>query len=211
RNIFISGIGTGIGKTLISAILSESLNADYWKPIQAGDLDNSDSIKVKNLLSNNNSKIYEERYKLNTPASPHYAAELDNIEIKLNDFILPESKNDYLIIEGAGGLLVPINNKDTIIDIIGHLNSECILISENYLGSINHTLLSYEALKLRDVNVLGIIFNGESNPATEEIILKKTKLDLIGNISKLDHINKETIKKEANNITANLKRILSGN
>ena len=169
RRIFVTGIGTDVGKTVVSAILTEALEADYWKPIQAGDLDNSDSIKVQNLISNEKTVIHTEVIKLNSPMSPHAAAQIDNLEIKLSDFKLPETNNN-LIVEGAGGLMVPLNDNDLIIDLIEVLDVEVVLVSQNYLGSINHTILSLDALKNRGIKVLGVIFNGVENTETEKYI-----------------------------------------
>ena len=182
--LFITGIGTNVGKTITSAIITQALEADYWKPIQAGDLDNSDSHKVKSLAFSLNksvipsavegivskSKIFENSYKLNTPASPHLAAKIDGITIDLKKIIEPKTKN-HLVIEGAGGLLVPLNDADCVIDLI-QKDYKVILVSRHYLGSINHTLLSFEALKSRKIEVAGIIFSGDENKASEEIILK---------------------------------------
>lgn len=193
KTYFVTGIGTEIGKTISSAVLVEKLNADYWKPIQAGDLDNSDSIKVQNLISNSISIFHPESYRLTQPFSPHYAAELDGIEIDLNKITIPETENN-LIIEGAGGLMVPINQKDLMIDLIQKLGIEVILISKNYLGSINHTLLSIEALKNRNIPIKGIIFNGIKTEASESIILERTQLQFLGRIPEMENISKSTIK-----------------
>ena len=111
RKLFVTGIGTDVGKTIASAILTEALQADYWKPIQAGDLEHSDSIKIKSQISNSKSHIFENSYQLNTPASPHYAAQLDGIAIDINQIKEPKTSN-HLVIEGAGGLLVPLNDTD---------------------------------------------------------------------------------------------------
>ena len=178
--IFITGIGTDVGKTIASAIVVEALEADYWKPIQAGDLDNSDSHKVKSLVSNGKTVFHENSYKLNTPASPHYAAAVDGITINLKQIKEPET-NNHLVIEGAGGVLVPLNNTDCVVDLI-QKDYKVIVVSRHYLGSINHTLLTFEALKIRKINVAGIIFSGDENKATEEIILKKTGAKFIGRI-----------------------------
>lgn len=193
KTYFVTGIGTEIGKTVSSAVLVEKLKADYWKPIQAGDLDNSDSLKVQNLISNSVSKFHPEVYRLTQPFSPHYAAELDGVNIDLNKIIIPQTINN-LIIEGAGGLMVPINRKDLMIDLIQKLSVEVILISKNYLGSINHTLLSIEALKSRNINVKGIIFNGVKNEASESIILERTQLNYLGRIFEIENMNKLAIK-----------------
>lgn len=178
--IFITGIGTDVGKTIASAIVVEALEADYWKPIQAGDLDNSDSHKVKSLVSNSKTQFHENSYKLNTPASPHLAAQLDEIIIDLKKIVEPKT-NNHLIIEGAGGILVPLNDNDCIVDLIKK-DHKVIVISRHYLGSINHTLLTIEAIQNRKISVAGIIFSGDENKATEEIILKKTDAKFIGRI-----------------------------
>ena len=196
---FVSGIGTEVGKTIVSAILVEALKADYWKPIQAGDLEQSDSIKVRNLLSNESTQIHPESYRLKRPMSPHAAAKKEQVAIELSSITLPKT-NRPLIVEGAGGLLVPINKKECIIDLIKHLQTEVILVSKHYLGSINHTLLSVEALKYRDIPIKGIIFNGAPNHDTESIILSKTGLNMIARIPTMDSINKQGIKTIAEHI-----------
>lgn len=178
--LFITGIGTDVGKTIASAIVVEALEADYWKPIQAGDLDNSDSHKIQRYISNNKTVIHDNSYKLNTPASPHYAAQLDGIVIDLNQIKEPKTDN-HLVIEGAGGILVPLNDKDCIADLI-QKDYKVIVVSRHYLGSINHTLLTIEALQNRKIKVAGIIFSGDENKATEEIILKKSGAKFIGRI-----------------------------
>src|SRR5476649_1485023 len=149
KPLFVTGIGTGIGKTIVSAILTEKLKADYWKPIQAGDLDNSDTLKVKSLITNTSSKIHPEAYRLTQACSPHKAAAIDGITIDQKNILLPVTDNK-LIIEGAGGLMVPLNNNFLMIDLIQQLNAGVILVVKHYLGSINHTLLSLEALYSRD-------------------------------------------------------------
>lgn len=191
-NYFITGIGTNIGKTVASAILTEALEADYWKPIQSGDLGNSDSLKVKNLITNTKSKIHPETYRLNHAMSPHAAAKLDNITINLDKIYFPKTKNN-LIIEGAGGLMVPLNEHELIIDLIKKLNVEVILVSQNYLGSINHTLLSLETFKVRKLKIKGIIFNGKPNLETENYILNYSGVKCIGRIDEHKTINKEVV------------------
>ena len=143
--LFVTGIGTEVGKTVIAAILTEALEADYWKPVQAGDLDYSDTHKVRDLVSNDKSVFHPETHALHHPMSPHAAAERDGVEISLDDFQLPQTENN-LIVEGAGGLMVPLNSKDCIIDLIEKLDIEVVLVSRTYLGSINHTLLSVEGI-----------------------------------------------------------------
>lgn len=189
--LFITGIGTDVGKTITSAIITQALEADYWKPVQAGDLDNSDSHKIQRYISNDKTIIHENSYKLNTPASPHLAAKIDGITIDLKQIIEPKTEN-HLVIEGAGGLLVPLNDNDSIIDLIKD-DYKIILVSRHYLGSINHTLLSFEALKSRNLKVAGIIFSGDENQASEEIILNKTQAKFIGRIDNEPYFDQNVI------------------
>lgn len=197
RNIFITGIGTDVGKTIVSAIITEALQADYWKPIQCGDLHFTDTDKVKQLVSSKKTVFHPEAYRLKTPASPHYAAQLENKKIRLGKLKAPETENT-LIIEGAGGLLVPYNYRgDSMLDIISENHAEVIIVSRNYLGSINHTLLTLELLLAKEVKILGIIFNGDYTPSTEEIILKKTKVPFLGRIKNEFILNKQIVKEYA--------------
>jgi len=203
--LFITGIGTDVGKTIASAIITQALEADYWKPIQAGDLDNSDSHKVKSQISNPKSQIFENSYKLNTSASPHLAAAIDGITIDLKKIHEPATKN-HLVIEGAGGIFVPLNNQDSIIDLI-QKDYKVLLVSRHYLGSINHTLLTFESLKNRNIPLAGIIFSGDENKATEEIILAKTKAKLIGRIENEPYFDQNVIKYYADLFRENLLNI----
>ncbi|RDC57709.1 dethiobiotin synthase [Pedobacter chinensis] len=196
---FITGIGTGIGKTLISAILTEKLKADYWKPIQSGDLEKSDSMTVSDLISNSKTIIHQESYQLTQPLSPHLSARLDGIEINLNDILIPDTEND-LIIEGAGGLMVPLNERDLIVDLIKKLEVEVILISQNYLGSINHTLLSINLLNQYGIKIKGIIFNGDENRETERYIQQYAKIKKLGYVPGLINVDKQEIIKAADHI-----------
>ncbi|WP_333599166.1 dethiobiotin synthase [Flavobacterium sp.] len=178
--IFITGIGTDVGKTIAAAIITKALEADYWKPIQAGDLEYSDTHKVRAQVANTTSVFHPNAYALNTPASPHLAAELDGITIDLKKISEPKTKN-HLVIEGAGGVFVPLNESDCVIDLI-QKDYKVIVVSRHYLGSINHTLLTIEALQNRKIKVAGILFSGDENQATEAIILKKTGVNFIGRI-----------------------------
>lgn len=187
QNIFITGIGTDVGKTLVSAIVVEALEADYWKPIQAGDLDTGDAHSIQKLVDNQKTVIHPNAYALNTPASPHFAASEDGITIELNKIKRPETQNT-LVIEGAGGLLVPLNDSETILDLILP-EDKIIVVSRHYLGSINHTLLTIEALKNKGLSILGIVFNGNENKATEAIILQKTSLPMIGRVEDEPYID----------------------
>jgi dethiobiotin synthetase len=181
KSYFITGIGTDVGKTVVSTILTESLEADYWKPIQSGDLDYGDRDRVKALIKNTKTTFHPETYRLNTPASPHYSAEIDGIRIDLNNINIPDTHKN-LIIEGAGGIFVPLNEQETVLDLIKKLDIPVILVSRNYLGSINHTMLSINALKQNNIEIAGIIFNGEPNAATEKWILDNSGLKCLANI-----------------------------
>ena len=196
RKLFVTGIGTGVGKTVVSAILTEALKADYWKPVQAGESYNTDTMKVQRLVSNKVSVFHPESYRLTGFMSPHAAAAIDNVIIDF-DNIRPPDTDKTLIIEGAGGLMVPLNDDKLVIDLIKYLNAEVILVSQNYLGSINHTILSIEALINRNINVSGLIFNGKPNNTSENIILNRSGLKCLGRIDEEKEINKETVFKYA--------------
>lgn len=194
KQFFITGIGTDVGKTVASAILVEALEADYWKPIQAGELENTDAQKIKSLISNSNSFIHPETFLLSTAMSPHAAAEIDNIKMVRTDFSIPETSNS-LIIEGAGGVMVPINDEYLILDLIERLDLEVILVVSNYLGSINHTLLTINALNSRNIPIAGIIFNGEPTPSSKEFILQYSRLKCLLTIQEEKVLDKKTILK----------------
>lgn len=191
---FITGISTNVGKTIASAILVEALEADYWKPIQAGELDNSDTKKVQSLVSNSKSKFHPNAFALKTPMSPHAAAEIDGIDIHLNQIKAPKTKNN-LIIEGAGGLLVPINDTQTVLDLI-QPNYKVIVVSRHYLGSINHTLLTVNLLKEKGFDV-SILFSGHEHKTTEDIIKEMTNVPIIGRIDEEPYFDKNVVKEYA--------------
>jgi len=203
ESYFITGISTDVGKTLVSAMLVEALEADYWKPIQAGELENTDTHKVESLVSNANSKFYKSTYNLVTPMSPHAAAEIDGIKIISKKIIRPKTKNT-LIIEGAGGLLVPLNDTETIIDLI-QPKDKVIVVSRHYLGSINHTLMTLELLKQRKLNVFGIVFSGDKNETTETIIKKMSGVSILGRIEEEPYFDKNVIKEYAEKFMEKIK------
>ena len=199
---FITAIGTDSGKTLISAIVTEAIQADYWKPMQSGD-SQRDADTVASLITNDYSLIYPEKYLFKTPVSPHWAAEIDGIEININDLILPETDNN-LVIEGAGGLMVPINYKNQFIaDVIAHFDAEIILVSNLYIGSINHTLLTINEIKSRGLKVKGIIFNGPANINSEEYILNYSGYKCLLKVNQEKEINQAIVKQYAIKLMAN--------
>jgi dethiobiotin synthetase len=202
KQFAITGIGTDVGKTVVSSIVAEALKATYWKPVQAGDLDNSDSIKVSNYTSN--VKVLKEAFRLTEPMSPHAAAEIDGVKIELSDLTLPQVESNF-IVEGAGGLMVPLNSDGlTFADAIASWNLPTIIVSRHYLGSINHSLLTAEVLKSKGVQIAGFIFVGDENRATESIILKHTGLKMIARIPMADKLDKTFIAEQAEKIRPQL-------
>lgn len=178
--LFVTGIGTNVGKTLVSAILTEALQADYWKPIQSGTIEGQDALTVERLISNPKSKIHPESYLLKEPLSPHYAAKIEGVEIQLNKMEIPKTSN-YLIIEGAGGVLVPLNQHDFVIQIAQQCNAEVVLVIQNYLGCINHSLLSINYLLTNGYKLKYLVFNGDFEDEVKQIIL--------ANVNKVKHID----------------------
>lgn len=190
-NIFITGISTDVGKTLAAAIVTQALEADYWKPLQSGGMEHSDRDEVTRLVSNSNSQFHPERYFLRTPMSPHAAAAIDGVTIELDQLTRPETTN-HLVIEGAGGLLVPLNDHHTIADLI-QPDDKVILVSSGYLGSINHTLLSVELLKARGLTCAGILYNQVALEGTIEIIEQMTGIPTLGHLEKIAELTPEYI------------------
>ncbi|WMX16379.1 MULTISPECIES: dethiobiotin synthase [unclassified Aureispira] len=199
KQYFVTGIDTDVGKTIVSAVLVEALQADYWKPVQAGGLDFTDTNAVQELVSNPTSHFFEEAYRLNTPASPHYAAEVDQLTIDFHSIKIPDTKHN-LIIEGAGGLFVPLNDDFLIIDLIQRFNVPVVLVAKFYLGSINHTLSSIDALQKRNIPIAGIIFNGPITESSKKYILNYTKIPCLGCIPWLDNFSKKEVVKYAKTV-----------
>jgi dethiobiotin synthetase len=192
----IAGISTGVGKTLVSALICEATGADYWKPVQAGDLQNSDSIIVKKLVNNKGLKIHPEAYRLLEAASLHYAAELEGIRISREGINLPVTDKP-IVVETAGGLLSPLSENFFNIDLASHLSLPVILVVNNYLGSINHSLLSVEALRERKIKIRGIVFSGKKVPHAENFILKHSGLPLLFSVPFLSNPDADTISGQA--------------
>lgn len=207
--IFITGIGTDVGKTIVSAIVTEALHADYWKPIQAGFETGTDALQVSNLISNATTIIHPEVYKLEMPASPHIAARKENTCIDLQNIInqQPQTPNSKLVIEGAGGIMVPLNEKEFVIDLIEQLNAKIILVSRNYLGSINHSLLTAQICKQKKLPVLGWIFN-DTYLNYEDEIVQWSGYPKIGSIPFATCINKDFVVQQADEIQLSLRKLL---
>ena len=202
-NVIIAGIHTNAGKTVCSALLCQALGWDYWKPVQAGDLDQSDSISVARLVSNPQCKIHPERYRLKIAASPHYAAAEEGLLIKPADFTVPDTRNS-LVIETAGGVMSPLAPGFLIIDLMKQLNAPAIVVSSHYLGSINHTLLTVAALRAQGIPILGLVFSGEEVPSSGQFMLEHTGLPLLFRIPFLSELTATNIASLAANTPISL-------
>ena len=197
EKIIVAGIGTDVGKTVVSAILATLLDGDYWKPIQCGPQKNSDTTIMKQLLDQKKHHVYEPAYSLKAPLSPHHAASLENISIDI-DSIIPPKTNRPLIIETVGGIFVPLTTNILSIDLFKSLDCQWIVVSKHYLGSINHTLLTISALKQQNISIIGLIFNGDPNPYSENAILEISELPCLGRLLPENRIDQQAIKRYAN-------------
>jgi dethiobiotin synthetase len=207
KPIFVTGIGTGIGKTLVSAIVVEALKADYWKPVQAGYQDGTDLQLISSLVSNPQSKFYPEVYKLQFAGSPHIAARREGKHISLSviseQYDLLKRDGARMVIEGAGGLLVPLNEKEFVIDLIENLGALVILVSRNYLGSINHSLLSAQVCTNYGLDVAGWIFNDQYLDYEDEIV-KWSGYKKLGTVPKAAEINRAFVQEQAERLKQTL-------
>lgn len=191
-NYFITGIGTNVGKTLVAAILTEAWQADYWKPVQSGTIEGCDSDTIRTLISNSKTQIHPEAYLLEQPLSPHFAAKLDGVEIDLSLIVRPETSNT-LVIEGAGGLLVPLNQEDAVIHLARKFESEVVLVISDYLGCINHALLSIHYLQANHYKIHSLVFNGEFAEEIRTAITQKAPDCKIISIPRLVDVSKESV------------------
>lgn len=211
KPLFITGIGTGVGKTVWSAIVTEALNADYWKPVQSGFDDGTDKLLVSSLISNSISNLHPELYKLRLPASPHLSARAENTRISLDHihqyFNGLETANNYCVIEGAGGLMVPLNEREFVADLIKKLDAAVLLVSRNYLGSINHSLLTAKVADQYKLNVAGWLFNDRFMDYEDELV-NWTGIPRIGSIPFSEDLNREFVKEQADILEPVLRQIL---
>jgi dethiobiotin synthetase len=194
RDFVVAGIGTDVGKTVVSAILCEALGSDYWKPVASGsdDVVLDDGV-VRELITQGRGTVHPCTYTFKKSLSPHIAAKFEDVEISLDAFVPPHTENS-LLIELAGGLAVPLNDRETNLDLIERLQLPVVVVSRHYLGSINHTLLSIEALQHRGVGVLGIICVGDELPDTERIIATLSKVPILGTIPLLAEVSRQSIR-----------------
>ena len=203
--IFVTSIDTNVGKTVCSSILCAGLGYDYWKPVQCGDLDFSDSMKVKSYSPL--TKVHAESFQLNAPISPHEAAKLENMYISINDFKLP--KSEEIIIEGAGGVMVPLNYKgNMIVELASMFEAKVIIVFKNYLGSINHTLLTIDKVKSVGLDILGLLVVGDEVTSSERIIEDATQMNIIARIPIVDRVNQKWVKEQGLKVKNKLDKFL---
>lgn len=209
--IFVSGTGYGIGKTVVSAILAEALEADYWKPIEAAHINGADSDWVRSILSNNRSVVHPEVYKLMQDPSPYYAAKKEGVKISLEKifaaFCLLPSTNSILVVEGTGGLIVPLNETEFVSDLVRVLNARVILVSSDSPDSFNHSLLTSKISRQKNLRVLGWVFNNGMLPY-EDDIARWSGFPKLGSVQKYESISKQSIKEMAASVKQNLLQVL---
>jgi dethiobiotin synthetase len=194
--LVVAGIGTGVGKTVVSAILCQALGAAYWKPVQAGDLDDTDSMKVRRLVESADLVVHPEAFRLSQACSPHAAAEFDGVVIRLED-LSPPKVDGSLVIELAGGLMVPLSSTLLNVDLVQHLDLPIVLVANYYLGSINHTLLSLDLIKQRQLNLLGVVLNGEPNKQSREAILGYSGVNVLAEIPQAEDPDRSFVTEQA--------------
>lgn len=191
--VVVTGTDTGIGKTVFAAALAGALDAVYWKPVQAGLDEETDSDTVRKLSGIPQDRLLPEAYRLKTPASPHFAARIDGVAIDPAALALPETARP-LVVEGAGGLMVPLTDGLTYIDVMAGWRAPVVLCARTTLGTINHSLLSIEALRARKIPLLGVAFIGDANQESERIICAMGRAKRLGRLPRLDVVTAETLK-----------------
>lgn len=199
--LFVTGTDTGIGKTVVSAFLMAGLKGTYWKPVQSGLAEETDTECVKRLSGLEGDHFLPETYRLIEPLSPHASAEIDGVEIDMNRFALPKGlKRSPLIVEGAGGLLVPMNDREMIIDLITRLELPVLLVVRSELGTLNHTFLSLEALRRRGIPILGVIMNGPRNESNRKAIEQYGEVPVLAELTPLEVLNAKVLEEEFNRL-----------
>ena len=194
QRIVVAGTDTEIGKTVFSAGLAALLGANYWKPIQAGLVGETDSQLVAKLGGLSADRILPERYSLKTPASPHQAAAMDGVRIAMDSLDVPDAGGRPLVIEGSGGLLVPLDDTTLYIDIFARWRLPVVLCARTALGTINHSLLSIEALRHRNLDIVGVAFIGDGNPESERIICEIGRVRRLGRLPRLSPLTADTLR-----------------
>lgn len=211
KALFITGIGTGVGKTVWSAVLAEALHADYWKPVQAGFVGGTDALTVGSLVTNSVTRIHPEVYKLALPASPHIAARQEGVRIDLQEIMNAyrgfSTGNEYMVIEGAGGIMVPLNEQDFMADLVKEMNARVLIVSRNYLGSINHSLLTFSLLREREIPVAGWLFNDRFMDYEQDLV-EWSGIPCIGKLPFAGNPDKVFVKAQAERMAGEIRRYL---
>ena len=203
KGLFITGIGTDVGKTVAAAVVAKALEADYWKPVQCGDLENSDSIKIERLTG---LKTLPEAFRLKTPMSPHAAADLEGVELSIDKIELPKS-DKTIVVEGAGGVMVPLNSTETYLDLMVKLNLPVVLVTRHYLGSINHTLLSWKVLKEAGLSVVALVISGTPHASTENYFASQMDVPFI-RINELEELSSEAVTSESERLKSSINPLI---
>lgn len=193
--LFVTGTDTGIGKTVISAILLVGLNGSYWKPVQSGLEDKTDTEWVREKTGLPEERFFPETYRLKYPLSPHVSARNDNVRIDLEAFHIPSGdQNNPLIVEGAGGIMVPLNEQHFMLDIMKKIRLPILLVARSSLGTINHTLLSLQQLRRHRLDIIGVVMNGPVNTGNRQAIEHYGKVHVLAEVERLPEINPKTLK-----------------
>lgn len=194
ETFFVTGTDTDVGKTVVSAMLTLGLGATYWKPVQSGTEPMTDTERVRSLTQLDSSYFLPERFCLSQPLSPHAAADIDGVAIALSDFQIPQHSQSHLIIEGAGGLMVPLNRHDYMIDLIQQFQVPVCLVARSTLGTINHTLLSIQTLQQKQIPILGVILNGPKNEGNREAIAHYGQVPILGELEWMNPLTSARLK-----------------
>lgn len=194
NRMFVTGTGTDIGKTFVSAVLMAGLAGRYWKPIQSGTLESSDTQWIRRHTGLSAEHFLPETYCFEAPLSPHTAAALEGKQISLNNIVVPQiDSSEYLIVEGAGGIMVPLNDDELMLDLIARLNFPTIIVADSGLGTINHTLLTIEQLNRHGIKIFGVVMNGDRNPANRASIERFGQVDVLAEIEHLAEVTPSTL------------------
>jgi dethiobiotin synthetase len=194
RRIVVTGTDTEIGKTVFAAGLADMLGACYWKPIQSGLEGETDSQVAARLGGLSSDRILNECYRLKTPVSPHQSAAIDGVSIEIDALAVPDTGGRPLVIEGAGGLMVPLDRSTLYIDVFARWRFPVVLCARTALGTINHSLLSIEALRRREIELLGIAFIGESHPESERAISEIGRVKRLGRLPRLSTLTRSSLR-----------------
>ncbi|MBI5844041.1 MAG: dethiobiotin synthase [Deltaproteobacteria bacterium] len=197
RAFFVTGTDTGVGKTFVSAVLMTGLaNARYWKPVQSGTVDGCDTSWIRAATGLPADRFFPETYRLKAPVSPHLAASMEGVSISLDDFALPPvPENGHLIVEGAGGIMVPLNDRDLVADLVKRLGLPVIVVSRSGLGTINHTLLTLSELGRREIEILGVVMNGPENPENKKAVEYYGRVKVLARIPKVTEVGFSTLQR----------------